>query len=209
MRRPHPGDPPPRHGHGPPPPGPPPHHWPPPPPRFVPYAGPPPRGGRARRGELRLIFLEALRDGPKHGYEIIRRLNERSSGQYVPSPGTVYPTLQYLEEAELIGSETQGDRRVYRLTAKGAQKLESHAQEVEEFWRRHAQPQLSPANLHELDFLHHELHELQRTVLEGVRILMDSGPAESLRKLRQALEQCKNQARDVIAGHSSKGENIG
>lgn len=193
-RRPPPGEPPPRHGRHfhrilpPPPPD-----WP-PPPRFVRHAG------RARRGEVRLVLLDLLRDGPKHGYEIIRLLEERSGGQYVPSPGTIYPTLQFLEDAQLIASENEGDRRVYKLTAKGLTKLENHVEAVADFWTRYSQPEFSPGTLHELDFLHHELHELERTVLDGVRALLEGGQAARLRGLRQTLEKAKNQIRDVIAG---------
>lgn len=149
---------------------------------------------------MRLVLLDLLRDGPKHGYEIIRLLEERSSGQYVPSPGTIYPTLQFLEDAHLIASDSEGDRRVYKLTAKGQSKLDNHAEEVAEFWSRYSQPEFSESTMHELDFLHHELHELERTVLDGVRNLLDGGQGARLRNLRQTLERCKNQVRDVIAG---------
>ena len=209
MRRPPPDGPPPRHHHfihhGPPP-----HHHhgppgpPPPPPRF---GGPPHRGGgRARRGEVRLVFLEVLRDGPKHGYEIIRTLEERSGGRYLPSPGSVYPTLQYLEEAGWIAAEAQGERRVYHLTEEGKARLDSHRQDLNEFWDRYGQPEFSPSGRHEMEFLHQELHDLERTVLEGARILMGAGQEDSLRALRKALETCKNRARDIITGRKSEEE---
>jgi len=153
-----------------------------------------------RRGEARLIFLDVLREGPRHGYEIIRLLEERSGGQYVPSPGTVYPTLQYLEEAEWIASESDGERRVYRLTPKGQSKLEAHQAEVQDFWHRFSQPAYNSSSLHELDFLHQEMRELERTLMDGVRIGLESGRSDSLRLLRQAVQDCKNQVRDIIAG---------
>ena len=62
----------------------------------------------------RYILLDALRDGPKHGYEIIKTLEERSGGKYVPSPGTVYPTLQYLEDQGLVRATEEADRRIYQ-----------------------------------------------------------------------------------------------
>lgn len=191
-----------------PPPGGPPHHFhhhgpPPPPPRF----GPPPhRGGRARRGEVRLVFLEVLRDGPKHGYEIIRHLEERSGGRYVPSPGTVYPTLQYLEEAGWIAADSQGERRVFHLTEEGKTRLESSRNDLQEFWERYGQPEFSPSGRHEMEFLHQELHDLERTVLEGARILMGAGQEDALRNLRRALETCKNRARDIITGRKPEEE---
>src|SRR5882762_4815796 len=58
------------------------------------------RGGKMLAdGDLRLIVLVLLEDGPRHGYDVIKALEERSSGIYSPSPGVVYPTLTYLEEA--------------------------------------------------------------------------------------------------------------
>lgn len=158
-----------------------------------------------RRGEARLIFLDVLRQGPRHGYEIIRIVEERSGGQYVPSPGTVYPTLQYLEEAEWIASESDGERRVYRLTDKGQSKLEAHQREVEDFWNRFSQPPCNAASLHELDFLHQEMRELERTVMDGVRFVLDFGRHDSLRSIRQVVQDCKNRVRDIIADPLESG----
>lgn len=75
-----------------------------------------------RRGDIRQVVLSALLDGPAHGYEIIRRLEERSGGLWRPSAGSVYPTLQQLEDEELVTSETDsqaGGKRVYQLTDSG------------------------------------------------------------------------------------------
>jgi DNA-binding PadR family transcriptional regulator len=67
------------------------------------------------------VVLNALLEGPAHGYEIIRRLEERSGGLWRPSAGSVYPMLQQLEDEELVTSETesQGGKRVYQLTDSG------------------------------------------------------------------------------------------
>jgi DNA-binding PadR family transcriptional regulator len=72
-----------------------------------------------RRGDIRVVLLSALLEGPAHGYEIIRRLEERSGGVWRPSAGSVYPTLQLLEEEGLLSSEDQGGKRVYSLTDAG------------------------------------------------------------------------------------------
>src|SRR3982074_1418623 len=75
-------------------------------------------GGRERleRGMLRYVILYVLRDGPKHGYEVIKHLEERTGGFYSPSPGTLYPTLQYMEDLGLVKSDQDEGRRVYQLT---------------------------------------------------------------------------------------------
>ena len=75
-------------------------------------AGPGGWGGRARRGDAKFLLLDALQSGPKHGYEIIKAMEERSGGQWAPSPGTVYPTLQFLEDAGFVRAEQSGDRRI-------------------------------------------------------------------------------------------------
>ena len=83
-------------------------------------------GMRARffgPGEVRLALLSLIADGPKHGYELMRQLEERSGGIYSASAGTVYPTLQQLEDEELISSDSKEGKRVYAITDAGAAEL--------------------------------------------------------------------------------------
>ena len=68
-------------------------------------------------GDLRLIALLLIEEQPRHGYDIIRALEERTSGAYSPSPGVVYPTLTYLEEAGYATSATEGSASFSRLAA--------------------------------------------------------------------------------------------
>ena len=70
-------------------------------------------------GELKLIVLALLEDSPRHGYDVIRALEERSSGVYSPSPGVVYPTLTFLEEAGYATAAAEGTRKVYTITDDG------------------------------------------------------------------------------------------
>jgi DNA-binding PadR family transcriptional regulator len=81
-----------------------------------------PRGwGRARRGDVRGAVLALLAERPMHGYEIISELSERTEGIWKPSPGSIYPTLQLLEDEGLVTAEAegQGGRRRYGLTDEG------------------------------------------------------------------------------------------
>ncbi|MBV9660918.1 MAG: helix-turn-helix transcriptional regulator [Acidimicrobiales bacterium] len=84
-----------------------------------------------RRGDIRVALLRALAEGPAHGYEVIRRLEERSGGLWRPSPGSVYPTLQMLEEQDLLHSHEDGGKRIYELTDAG--RAEAAAAEGEQF----------------------------------------------------------------------------
>ncbi|MFG3487924.1 MULTISPECIES: PadR family transcriptional regulator [unclassified Streptomyces] len=75
--------------------------------------------GRARRGDVRASILALLKDRPMHGYEMIREIGERSDGAWRPSPGSVYPTLQMLEDEGLIVSESEGGKKLFTLTDTG------------------------------------------------------------------------------------------
>src|SRR5271169_6182137 len=81
--------------------------------------------------DLQLLILALLADKPRHGYEIIKALEERSKGFYVPSPGMIYPALTYLEEIEHATVEAEGTRKLYRLTEPGRAHLEEHRDEVD------------------------------------------------------------------------------
>ncbi|MGR6969104.1 PadR family transcriptional regulator [Streptomyces cynarae] len=75
--------------------------------------------GRARRGDVRASILALLKDRPMHGYEMIQEIAERSGGAWKPSPGSVYPTLQLLEDEGLITSESEGGKKLFSLTEPG------------------------------------------------------------------------------------------
>lgn len=76
-------------------------------------------GPRARRGAVRDALLVVLAERPMHGYELITELEARSSGRWRPSPGSIYPALNRMEEQGLVIAEEQGDRKVFSLTAAG------------------------------------------------------------------------------------------
>ena len=87
-----------------------------------------PRGGRPfDQGDLRLLLLDLIAEKPRHGYELIKAIEEAMQGAYSPSPGVVYPTLTLLEETGLIASEAQGPKKLYSLTAEGRAALDAEA----------------------------------------------------------------------------------
>ncbi len=107
------------------------------PPGFGPWFGEmrAPRGPRARRGDVRAAALALLAEGPRNGYQIIQEIGERSDGLWRPSPGSVYPALQQLEDEGLIRAETpEGGRRQYALTDEGAEYVRTHPDEVQAPW---------------------------------------------------------------------------
>jgi DNA-binding PadR family transcriptional regulator len=76
-------------------------------------------GPRARRGDVRIAILALLAEEPMHGYQVIQELGERSGGMWRPSPGSVYPTLQMLEDEGLISAAEVDGKRVFSLTEAG------------------------------------------------------------------------------------------
>src|SRR5690349_16406428 len=85
------------------------------------------RAGRMlATGDLRLIALALIAEQPRHGYEIIKVLEEKTSGWYSPSPGIVYPTLTYLEEAGYVTAQAEGSKKLYTITDEGRAHLEEN-----------------------------------------------------------------------------------
>src|SRR5438046_768878 len=84
------------------------------------------RARRVRRGDVRWALLAVLQDGPMHGYELIRSLEEKSGGRWRPSPGSVYPTLQLLQDEGLLKGEERDGKRVYDLTEEGRRQLQEY-----------------------------------------------------------------------------------
>lgn len=99
------------------------------------------RGGRRRSqmfesGEMKFVILKLLNEKPRHGYEVMRALEEKFGGHYTPSAGTVYPTLQLLEDEGYVRVvETEG-KKVYHVTPEGARYLEEHRDLLDEILDR-------------------------------------------------------------------------
>ena len=100
------------------------------------------RGGRrARRmfesGELRLVLLKLIADEPRHGYDLIRAIEELTGGEYAPSPGVIYPTLTLLQDMGFIEEAPgEGTRKAFQSTDEGRSHLEERAEEVEALFER-------------------------------------------------------------------------
>lgn len=135
-------------------------------------------------GDLRLFLLKLLSEGPKHGYELIRALEDRFLGMYSPSPGTVYPRLAALEEDALVVSEEQDGRKVYRLTDKGREELSARSKEVEEVGERVA----------------HSARDLAKQIRDEVRSSVRDLRRDMRDSTRQEREESPTGDRDVRAG---------
>ena len=179
------------------PPGPPfPPGAPPPPmgPGMPPFpGGPPPMGGlpgvppmgwegdapRVRRGDVRAALLSLLSEGPKNGYQMIQDIEERSRGVWRPSPGSVYPSLQQLEDEGLVDSDESGGSRIYSLTEQGREQAERHL-DGEPPWDEVARS--VPEDRHELRLLWAQLNEAFSHL---ARTANDQQVAQAKKLLRQ------------------------
>lgn len=99
-----------------------------------PGGGWPGRGPRRGRGEVRLAVLALLAEEPRHGYQMIQEIETRSGGSWKPSPGSVYPTLQQLEDEALIRAEDVDGRRVFKLTDEGSAYVATKSEEIAQLW---------------------------------------------------------------------------
>ena len=88
-------------------------------------------GRKFDAADLQLIILALLSEQPRHGYELIKTLEERSGGFYVPSPGVIYPALTYLEETGLAEVEASGTKKLYRITESGQKRVDDDRALVE------------------------------------------------------------------------------
>lgn len=98
------------------------------------FGGRGPGRGRVRRGQIRSALLALLVDEPMHGYEMIRRIDERSGGRWKPSPGAVYPTLQQLADEGLVTANEDDGKRVFSITAEGREVVADLSPDDREPW---------------------------------------------------------------------------
>lgn len=160
--------------------------------------GPFGRGGpgrrRQRRGDIKFVLLELLKDKPYHGYELIKAIEERSGGFYRPSPGAIYPTLQLLEEEGSVTSELVEDKRVYTITDAGRKLLEeretSHEGGFGFFWKHHHNPDAP-----QLLDLRRSVAALAETVMQVARY----GTPEQVKAVQALIESTTKEVHSLLA----------
>jgi DNA-binding PadR family transcriptional regulator len=159
------------------------------------------RQQRAERGDVRLLILDAIAEQPRHGYEIIQVIGERTGGNYQPSPGTVYPTLQMLEEMGQATSSEEEGRRVYAITEAGRAELEAHRDEVEDVYDR-----LGGAyewfDMPELIDMFRHFGKMMRTLGRAFR--RGWLEPQQLRDLKAIMDDAIERIQDVISGRGHR-----
>lgn len=137
-----------------------------------------------KRGDFKYIILHFLKEKPSHGYEIMMALQERFHRFYVPSPGSIYPTLQMLDDMDYISSTEREGKRVYTITEKGREFLDEQKDFMERMEGR-IKDWCNPENIDDISKTRREFEKLARLLKENLRI----ADAEKLGKIRQILSR--------------------
>jgi len=148
------------------------------------------RGPRIERGDMRYLILDTLTEKGRHGYDMIQIIQEKTGGMYRPSPGTVYPALQMLEDIELISWRQEGKRKIYELTDKGRQELESQRSLLEDIYEDMEQGQ-SPEQDDFFEETHEQLTIMFRSISRSFnRGLLGTDKADKVRGIiREAVQK--------------------
>ncbi len=142
---------------------------------------------RAPRGDIKYILLALLAEQPRHGYELIKELEARYGGFWKPSPGSVYPTLQLLEEGGYLTSEQIEGRRIYTLTESGRQLLAEQGDRL---------PWIERGNRPE------QLVELKKAIADVGAAVMQvarSGNSDKVNRAREILNRVKREIYSILA----------
>lgn len=149
--------------------------------------------GRPRRpldhGTLRLLLLQLISAGPRHGYDLIREIEARTGGAYVPSPGVIYPALETLLDLGWVIAETEGSRRSFRVTEEGAAELEREADMLEQISARLSSLQERDAPEDPED-VRGAMRRLRHAVIQSVRANPED--ADQRRKIADILSQAQD-----------------
>ncbi|CAN5381271.1 PadR family transcriptional regulator [soil metagenome] len=154
-------------------------------------------GGRMfGHGDLKLVLLALIAERPRHGYDLIRAIEEKFGGAYAPSPGAVYPTLTFLEEQDYIAAEAAGgSKKLYRITPEGEAHLAENRTAVDGILTRmdmaagimagHSAPEV--------------VREAYHTLKHALRMHRGPWSDAEAERIRAVLEQA---ARDVLGGNN-------
>ncbi len=146
-----------------------------------------------QKGDLKYVILELLKDKPRHGYDIIRELEERSYGFYKPSPGVIYPTLQMLEEMGYASSAEQEGKKVYSITEEGLNFLTAQSNIADDVMRK-IKHKWSFKSIGKMVMVMKTYHALENLLNEGFRS-MDTDKAE---QINQILSQAYKDIESVL-----------
>ncbi|AMY06116.1 PadR family transcriptional regulator [Staphylococcus condimenti] len=154
-------------------------------------------GGRGqermfKKGNLQFMILNSLKEEPKHGYQIIKDLEEQFKGFYSPSPGSVYPILQMLEDREFVSVTKEGNKKIYTITEEGENFLKENADQ-DEFAKR--MKQFQNFNREDMKTLGADIKETVNAILTTSKEAMTD--EEKRKQFDRFLTQIKEQAQNL------------
>lgn len=159
------------------------------------------------RGDMKFALLELLLERPMHGYEMIKALEEKSGGFYTPSPGSIYPTLQMLEDSNLVTANEVEGKKVYTITDAGRAALAERQRGQERFagppWMRGHGP-YGHVRGPEMQALRSEVEQTARLFAIAGRISIQD--PEKLARLRGIMERTRNELNTLIYGDGAAQE---
>ncbi|HEY5045642.1 MAG TPA: PadR family transcriptional regulator [Solirubrobacteraceae bacterium] len=152
--------------------------------------GPRGRGRKARRGDIRTAALLLIHEEPRNGYQIMQEVEERSDGVWRPSPGSVYPALQQLEDEGLIRSEESDGRKLFKLTDAGREYVKERGDDKPAPWEQMSGDVSSQA---------HELGKLMREVANAFVQVMKTGSEAQIGEARKVLVTARRDLYRILA----------
>jgi DNA-binding PadR family transcriptional regulator len=155
-----------------------------------PSGGPRGRGRKARRGDIRTAALLLLAEEPRNGYQIMQEVEERSDGVWRPSPGSVYPALQQLEDEGLIRSEDADGRKLFALTDAGRAFVQERGEDKPAPWEQMSGDVSDEA---------FELGRLMREVASAFVQVMRTGSEAQMAKAREVLSRARRDLYRILA----------
>lgn len=153
------------------------------------------RGNSFQKGDLKYIILGLIKEKPRHGYDIIREVEEQSYGTYKPSPGVIYPTLQMLEEMGYATSAEQEGKKVYTITDEGIRFL-TEQKDIANGVKDQMKHRWSFKNVGRMAGIMREYHALEHLLGQGFRTL----DADRAQRVREILTQAYNDIDDALNG---------
>jgi DNA-binding PadR family transcriptional regulator len=161
--------------------------------------GPVPHGAgpKVRKGDVRAAALALLAEGPRNGYQVIQDIVERSHGIWRPSPGSVYPALQQLEDEGLVRAEEEAGRRTYRLTDEGRAHVADNREELAQPWAAVAES------------VSEEMVDLRGVFMQvgmAMRQVVEAGTPAQHHRARQILAETRRSLYRLLAEDSEEDE---
>jgi DNA-binding PadR family transcriptional regulator len=154
------------------------------------------------KGDLKYVILDIIEDRPAHGYEVMRALEERFRGLYSPSPGSIYPTLQMLEDLGYVAATQRDGKKVYEITAEGRRFLEENRSSVEDIWGRVGggwDPEVG-----------REMHEIKHQMMGlgsrfGREMREGRMDREKLRRVREVISKAARDIEEILEDRDGSG----